>query len=267
MKTLQEVAAVGAVLVRQETATGSPARAVDLCADLLALGRDARYGTNLLGAMIGAAIVGLSLPACAEAVGRAPADAARRLDRQLGTLLGALRPFADSMGETYVESELLAHGALLGKRAEELAPDLRRRLPALTEEEAGLARAAWRSTRTTQDALEEALRLAPAARHSRVVELIGEEGTLFFPNPERCSKRDDRARAMVELLQLLSRARAFQLEQGRWPTLPELSPKCLFAVPVLAADGDALRLTDQTRPAGGDDGIPFLGLRAEPAKL
>jgi hypothetical protein len=262
--TLPYVAKLAALRMRAELDAERPAQALTTCLDLLALSRDASWGTGLAGRLPAVAVTEVAFRPCVAAIDAAPpearasaAEALRRIEAGTPDLPAVLGEYA------------------LGVRTRAFAPYLpgAETLPAAVQgwaqqgggQDGGPLFAlrlgdTWHRIEGTLAEVVAAARLPVEQRVARLDRLS--EGEKPFVNPAaryalpqlgRAARTDARARAQVHLLARALAAEVFRARQGRWPSVSELGAD-LGPTPdnplLLEAHGDSLTLADPSVPRG-----------------
>lgn len=261
--TLPYAAKLAALRLRAELDTAQAPQALNTCVDLLALARDASWGTGLAGRLPASGVTEVAFRPCVAAIDAAPAEARLPAVEALRRIEAGTPDLATVLGEY-----------ALGVRARAFAPYVPTEgLPPAVQVWAGEGAVhdggplfalrlgdTWHRIEGTLADVVAAARLPVEQRVARLDQLsVGEKPFLnpaaryAFPQLGRAARTDARARSQVRLLRAALAAEVLRARQGRWPTAAELgaelgpSPDGPLAV---EPHGDALTLADPTVPRG-----------------
>lgn len=243
---LRHLAWLAALETRLLVARGQRVEAVDLCLDVLALGRELAAGTALEGQGLAADIYDAAWRPCAEALDAAPVERKRAAAAQLARLGEHFPPLSQALKEQSASLQLTLSSGLLSGEHEAALPAITRPAPApalagftlMSVPGTALTapvdrRVLWHQAVRLYDELVAAADLPPEARrraftalHSRLQghwrgrhfgEYLGTEVTSAGGVAERMDVRRLQHDALLALVEVeLERA-----DKGRWPgTIP-----------------------------------------------
>ncbi len=261
--TLPYAAKLGALRIRQLLATGDVAGAVQVCVDLLALARDASWGTGLAGRLPALTVEDVAFRPCVAALDIAPVGVKRAAAEALARVEEGTPAFSAVLREYALGARAQAFAPYLG--ATGLPPQVAR----WARDNAPAQPTDWRFALALGDAwhridarLAEAVDVAGLpmpARADRLDALAAGErpwlnprAAYAFPQLGRAARTDARARAQLHLLRGTVAADLFRAERGRWPAAAELSAALggpHHPVTVEVHDG-AATLVDPSVPRG-----------------
>ena len=263
--TLPYAAKLGALRIRQLLATGEVAGAVRVCMDLLALARDASWGTGLAGRLPALAVNDVAFRPCVAALDIAPVAVKRAAAESLARVEEGTPAFSTVLGEY-----------ALGARAQAFAPylggtvGLPPRVAEWAQQNAPARPTDWRFTLALGDtwhridtrlaAAVEAAGLPMPARADRLDDLAAGErprlnpwAAYAFPQLGRAARTDARGRAQLHLLRGAVAADLARAERGRWPSPADLASELGGSgsgVLVVEVHDDAATLVDPAVPRG-----------------
>lgn len=237
---LQLAAMHAAIRIREEVGGGGAERAIPLCLDGLALGRDAAVSGGLVGRMINAAVVAKLAPACGDLLAALPLEAARETVRPVRAIRDAIPTFAAMMREEAIQMQLFLYGREMGAARERLLERPRRFAEEQAQErlalvEGLLRRASWRPLRGVYLELAAAAATPAEARgeafasidrkHPLLRAMLGDSAKDGIAgNFARYSALDFEAKQRLDLLVAAVATRVFREARGSWPpSIGELS--------------------------------------------
>jgi hypothetical protein len=266
--TAAYAARMAALQMQVALARGEAEAALSMCLDLLALARDASWGTALEGRFAALTVSELAFLPCARALDVAPVSAKRRAAVSLEKLAQGTPPLAETLNEWSVRVRAQRFGRYL-------SPEALRVLPAGVQawahgdgapapsspEEAVALGTAWHALQSRLDAVVEASRLKEDVAEERLAALSTKKesafaalGRLDFPDLGSVAMSDARVRAELLLLRRAAEVDALRAETGAWPraeALPEaLRPTPGWPLHIEDKGGEAV-LTDSASPRGG----------------
>ncbi len=254
---------LGALRLRERVAAGDIAGAVGVCVDLLALARDASWGTGLAGRLPALAVEEVAFRPCVAVLDAAPGEVKRAAAGALGRVEEGTPAFSAVLKEYALGARAQAFAPYLGS-TEGLPP----RVAAWARENGPGGPTDWRFTLALGDAWHridaglaaavEAGALPMPARAARLDVLAGGEqpwanrsASYALPQLGRAARSDARARAQLHLLRGAVAADLLRASSGRWPTAAELWAALGAGPPLgIEVNGQAATLVDPSVPRG-----------------
>lgn len=228
---LQAAAKVVAIDMQRAMTAGRKADALAMCLDSLALARDASWGNGAVGAMIGAAIVGIARPGCAQAIDVSPLDDKRRAARSIETIRAGFRPYADSVREDMITTEF-SFARYVPQRRRGAFPtaaqryieyeEQRRSSPSFPERVGDILR--WRQFRTYAPAMAKIVDFPIEAREIegwRIADLSRVATISPLPDVRVFDDKRRKSDAWLGQLSVLAAADTFRAMNGAWPPSTE----------------------------------------------
>ncbi|MGZ6071773.1 MAG: hypothetical protein ACXWK8_11185 [Myxococcaceae bacterium] len=261
--TLPYAGKLGALRLRERVAAGDIAGAVGVCVDLLALARDASWGTGLAGRLPALAVQEVAFRPCVAVLDAAPGEMKRAAAGALGRAEEGTPAFSAVLKEYALGARAQAFAPYLGS-TEGLPPRVRE----WARENGPGGPTDWRFTLSLGDAWHridarlaaavEAAALPMPGRADRLDVLAEGErpwtnrgASYALPQLGRAARSDARARAQLHLLRGAVAADLLRASRGTWPTAAELGA-ALGAGSALGIEvnGRAATLVDPSVPRG-----------------
>ncbi|HET9452370.1 MAG TPA: hypothetical protein VFO83_15875 [Aggregicoccus sp.] len=235
---LQHLARLGALDVRAALAAGEPERALNLCLDGLALGREISLGAPLIALMQAHAVVGIFTPACASALEAVPVARQRAALVQLSRLRQGWGTASAAFHLDVAWNRLYSLGPVLTETQRAALPSELHHLTRPAESQQGLLPEllrpfvlhGWEHLPPHFHAHAEALRLPPAERRPALAAVLAaadaERNPLIrislAPGFVKFLWRAEAGEARLALLEAAARAHVAHAATGRWPGAGEV---------------------------------------------
>lgn len=224
---------ISALTANDALSRGDVQRALDICVDVLALGRDVTVGGGLIGAASGAGLQELVLPVCSAAIVKATPAQRARVERQVERIEDGEVPLSRILREEALFLQLMAYAPVLSDPQVERLPERARTLVVESRKQValeGLAgeqllRNAWPKYVEHMDSVIAAADLPRAERNAKLAEAdrlltdsLNPVLQIASPDFTRLAGRYDRKELALSSLLIVIAACDHRDETGRWPS-------------------------------------------------